>query len=93
MQINKISSVKPIMNGVLLLTFQDGFEGLVDMRPKIALGGTWAFLKNNSAFIKASIREDKRVIEWHDAEHYADACADALREKAEKVEQVLKLVG
>ena len=94
MQLNKISSFQPVMNGVMVMRFADGYEGIVDFRPQISQGGTWEFLKDKNIFSKAFLSDDKRVLEWQDdAGHSMDACADALREKAECAEEVLRAVG
>ncbi|MBN9023054.1 MAG: hypothetical protein J0H08_13355, partial [Rhizobiales bacterium] len=49
----RIETVKPVMFGVLKLVFDDGYEGIVDLRPLLANGEIFTFLRDDPARVTA----------------------------------------
>lgn len=61
-----VTSVEPVIHGVLKLTWDDGYEGVVDLRPIIMRGKGLAFLQNPQNFSKVKLGEYGRSIGWID---------------------------
>lgn len=89
----RITSVTPVIFGVVKLVFDDGFEGVVDLRPVIGDGEIFEFLRQSrSNFDKVTVSEQGHSIHWFDETGYEiDFGADRLREKAEKQAELLRL--
>ena len=70
--------------GVLKIVWNDGYEGVVDLRPMIARGRIFKYLQNEKNFRKVAVSEYGHSIEWIDREgQEIDFGADTLRSKAE----------
>ena len=89
----RIASVAPVIFGVVKLVFDDGFEGVVDLRPVIAQGEVFEYLRRDrSNFDKVAVSDHGHSIFWLDDTGYEiDFGADRLREKAEKQAELLRL--
>ena len=80
----RIVSAEPVIHGVLKIVWNDGYEGIVDMRPTIARGKIFSYLQKPKNFKKLRVSEYGHSVEWtnEDGEEI-DFGADTLRRKAE----------
>jgi len=91
--VHRIRSVAPVIHGVLKLTFLDGYEGVVDLRPLIAKGKIFAWLQEPANFEKVRLDEYGHSISWVDASGYEiDLGADSLRRDCERQPEIHKLM-
>ena len=91
----RIETVKPVMFGVLKLVFDDGYEGVVDLRPLLANGEIFAFLRADPArFMKVRREKFGHSVFWTDDEgDVVDLGADSLRRDAEKQAALIALAS
>jgi hypothetical protein len=81
----RIVSAEPVMDGVLKLAFSDGYVGVVDLRPLIAEGDVFDWLRQTGNFSKFAMDEFGHSISWVDASGYViDFGADSLRRDCER---------
>ena len=84
---------EPVIHGVLKLAFDDGFEGVVDLRPLIAKGKVFAWLETPAHFAAVAVDEHGHSISWTDESGYViDLSADSLRRDAERQADVHRLM-
>ena len=80
----RMTKVEPVIHGVLKIVWNDGYEGVVDLRPTIARGKISAYLKKPENFRKVTLDEYGHAIGWvNDKGEEIDFGADTLRTKAE----------
>jgi Protein of unknown function (DUF2442) len=80
----RIVSATPVIHGVLKVVWNDGYEGVVDLRPTIARGKIFTYLQGAKNFAKVRVTEYGHSIEWiNDKGQEIDFGADTLRAKAE----------
>jgi hypothetical protein len=80
----RIVSAQPVIHGVLKIIWNDGYEGVVDLRPTIARGRIFTYLHKPKNFAKVQVSEYGHSIEWiNDKGEQIDFGADTLRTKAE----------
>ncbi|HWG06553.1 MAG TPA: DUF2442 domain-containing protein [Beijerinckiaceae bacterium] len=85
---------EPVIHGVLKLAFDDGFEGVVDLRPLIAKGKVFAWLQAPAHFADLRIDEHGHSLSWTDATGYViDLSADSLRRDAERQAEAHRLLA
>jgi hypothetical protein len=85
---------EPVIHGVLKVAFDDGFEGVVDLRPLIAKGKVFAWLATPAHFASLQIDEHGHSISWTDSTGYViDLSADSLRRDAERQAEVHRLMA
>jgi hypothetical protein len=60
----RIMSAQPVIHGVLKIVWNDGYEGVVDLRPTIARGRIFTYLQNAKNFAKVRVSEFGHSIEW-----------------------------
>jgi hypothetical protein len=90
----RIVSCTPVIHGVLKIAWDDGYEGVVDLRPTIDRGKVFAYLRDPRNFAKVKVDEYGHSIAWiDDAGDEIDFGADSLREKAENQAKLNKLVA
>ena len=88
-----IVEAQPVIRGVLKVAFDDGCEGVVDLRPLIAKGKVFAWLSAPEHFAAVVVDELGHSVSWVDDEGYAiDLSADSLRRDAERQAEVLRLM-
>ena len=81
---SRIVSATPVIHGVLKVVWNDGYEGVVDLRPTIARGKIFSYLQNPRNFTKVRVGEFGHSIEWtNEKGREIDFGADTLRSKAE----------
>jgi uncharacterized protein DUF2442 len=80
----RIVSAEPVIHGVLKLVWNDGYEGVVDLRPTIARGKIFTYLQKPKNFQKVRVSDYGHSIEWiNEQGQEIDFGADSLRMKAE----------
>jgi hypothetical protein len=80
----RIVLAEPVIHGVLKVVWNDGYEGIVDLRPTIARGRIFTHLQNAKNFSKVQVSEFDHSVEWTDEDgDQIDFGADTLRTKAE----------
>ena len=85
---------EPVIHGVLKITFDDGFEGVVDLRPLIAKGKVFAWLEAPAHFAALKIDDYGHSISWTDGTGYVvDLSADSLRRDAERQAEIHRLTA
>ncbi|WP_421724877.1 hypothetical protein [Bauldia sp.] len=87
--------MKPVIFGVLQLTFEDDYEGVVDLRPVLADGPIFAFLRESPKRFEAVQREAHgHAVFWIDDDgDTVDFGADSLRRDAEKQAALITLAS
>ena len=91
----RIASVSPVMFGVLKLTWTDNYEGVVDLRPLLANGDVFEFLRASpERFMDVRLGEHGHRIYWIDDEgDEIDLGAESLRRDAERQAEVHRLMA
>jgi hypothetical protein len=90
----RIVTAEPVIHGVLKLVFADGYEGVVDLRPLISLGGVFKWLQKQKNFSKVQLEDYRHHILWVDDKgREIDLGADGLRRDAEKQAELHKLIA
>jgi Protein of unknown function (DUF2442) len=90
----RIVSVEPVIQGVLKIVWNDGYEGVVDLRPTIVRGRIFNYLKKPGNFKKVKVSEYGHSIEWiNDRGEEIDFGADSLRRKAESQARLHEVVA
>lgn len=89
----RIETAEPIIPGVLKLVFQDGYEGVVDLRPLLLKGGVFSSLQDPTHFAKVKIDEFGHSVSWTNDDGYVvDLSADGLRRDCERQAEIHKLM-
>jgi hypothetical protein len=90
----RIVSAEPVIQGVLKLVWNDGYEGIVDLRPTIARGRIFTYLREPENFRKVQVSEYGHSIEWiNEKGEEIDFGADTLRLKAENQARLNKIAS
>ena len=90
----RIVSVSCVIHGVLKINWNDGYEGVVDLRPLLARGEIFTWLQNSSNFKEVALGEYGHSIYWLDDQEYTiDLSADSLRRDAERQAEQHLLAG
>ena len=88
-----IVEAQPVIHGVLKVKFDDGYEGVVDLRPLIAKGKVFAWLSAPEHFAAVRVDEFGHSASWLDDEGYViDLSADSLRRDAERQAEIHRLM-
>jgi hypothetical protein len=89
----RIKTAEPIIPGVLKLVFQDGYEGVVDLRPLLSKGGVFKALQGPARFAQVRVDEFGHSVGWVDNDGYeVDLSADGLRRDCERQAEIHKLM-
>jgi hypothetical protein len=90
----RIVEAQPVIYGVLKIKFDDGYEGVVDLRPLIAKGRVFEWLSAPQHFSAVKVDEFGHSVSWLDGQGYTiDLSADSLRRDAERQAEAHKLIG
>jgi hypothetical protein len=90
----RIISAEPVIHGVLKIVWNDGYEGIVDLRPTIARGKIFSHLQKPGNFKKVKVGEYGHSIEWKNQKgEEIDFGADVLRAKAESLARLHQVVS
>lgn len=88
-----IVEAQPVIHGVLKVAFDDGYQGVVDLRPLIAKGKVFSWLNTPAHFAAVRIDEFGHSISWLDDQGYAiDLSADSIRRDAERQAEIHRLM-
>ena len=87
-------AAEAVLPGVLKLSWNDGYEGIVDLRGIIAEGDLFATLRDPELFRKVRVAEFGHSIFWGDeGSEDVDFGCDRLREIAEQQAALLARAG
>ncbi len=94
-EIIRMRSVEPVLFGVVKIVWLDGFEAIVDLRPVLAAGDLFGFLRDEpERFADVTLDEFGHSIRWIDDEgDEVDFGSDALRRRAERQAEILCLAS
>ena len=94
-EITRMRSVEPVLFGVVKIVWLDGFEAIVDLRPVIAVGDIFAFLRGApERFGAVALDEHGHSIRWIDDQgDEVDFGSDSLRRRAERQAEILRLAS
>jgi hypothetical protein len=85
MILRTIRSAEPLPESRIRLVWGDGAESVIDLKPLLAKGGVFAFLRDAAAFDAMKVGARGRTLLWHDPEgEEIDLCADALWRMAQE---------
>jgi len=86
----RIVSAELVLHGVIKLAWDDGFQGLVDFRPFIAIGRAYAPLAEPATFAAFHIAEHGFSLGWgYPDDPFVDFGADRLLELAHHQQELL----
>jgi len=89
-----MTSVEPVIHGVLKITWDDGSAVVVDLRPVIAKGAIFESVRDPANFNKVALEEYGHSIYWVDDEgDTIDLGADSLRRDAQAQAEIHKLIA
>jgi hypothetical protein len=89
----RVVNAQPVIQGVLKVAFDDGYEGVVDLRPLIAKGKVFSWLSEPSHFDAVRVDEFGHSVSWLDDQGYTiDLSADSLRRDAERQAEIHRLM-
>jgi hypothetical protein len=84
-EILRITAAEAILPGVLRVAWNDGYEGVVDLRGLIAEGELFAPIRDPENFRKVRVESHGHSIYWgQEGDEQVDFGCDRLREIAEK---------
>ena len=89
----RMKSVESVLFGVVKITWLDGYEAIVDLRPVISEGEMLEFLRRSpDRFDEAKLSEFGHSIYWlNDEGDEIDFGAESLRRRAERQAAILRL--
>ncbi|MGH6838462.1 MAG: hypothetical protein ACREDT_06620 [Methylocella sp.] len=90
-----MTSVEPVLNGVAKIIWLDGYEAVVDLRPVLAEGDPFAFLRSQpDRFRAVQLAEFGHAIYWlDDVGDDIDFGSGSLRRRAERQAEILRLAS
>jgi hypothetical protein len=90
-----MESAEPVIFGVVKIVWKDGFAGIVDLRPVLAEGEMFEFLRANPArFDDLKLEDYGHNIFWLDDDNdEIDFGSDSLRRRAERQARLLYLAS
>jgi uncharacterized protein DUF2442 len=87
--IRRIISAEAVLPGVLELAWNDGCEGIVDLRETIAEGEIFESIRDPESFTQVRVDKYGHHICWGDEDDGIDFGCDRLREIAEEQADLL----
>jgi hypothetical protein len=84
-----ITSAEAVLPGVLKLAWSDGYEGIVDLRGKIADGEIFEPIRDPENFKNVRVEQYGHHIYWGDQDDGVDFGSERLREIAEEQAKLL----
>jgi hypothetical protein len=84
-----ITGAEAVLPGVLKLAWSDGYEGIVDLRGKIAEGQILAPIRDPETFKNVRVEQYGHHIYWGDQDDGVDFGCDRVREIAEEQAKLL----
>lgn len=94
-EIIRMSAVEPVLYGVVKIRWMDGYEAVVDLRPVLAEGDIFEFLRRSpERFMSVKLEDYGHSIYWLDDEgDEIDFGADSLRLRAESQAELHRRAG
>jgi len=93
-EILHLTAVEPVIHGVLKLRWDDGYEGVVDLRAIIARGRIFEWLQRPENFRQVRLESYGHSIYWgEEGDEIVDFGCDRLREIAEEQAALLARAG
>jgi len=90
----RIVAAQPVLQGVLKIVWNDGYEGIVDLRGIIAEGELFEHIRNPENFKKVRVEQYGHSVYWgEDGDEEVDFGCDRLREMAEEQAALLARAG
>ena len=90
----RITAAEPVLPGVLKLAWNDGYEGIVDLRGIIADGQIFEHIRNPENFKQVRVEDYGHSIYWgEEGNEEVDFGCDRLREMAEEQAALLARAG
>jgi hypothetical protein len=90
----RITAAEAVVPGVLKLTWNDGYEGVVDLRGVIASGEIFGHIRDPENFKKVRVESYGHHIYWgEEGNEEVDFGCDRLREMAEEQAALLARAG
>jgi uncharacterized protein DUF2442 len=90
----RIEKAEPILHGVLKITWNDGYEGLVDLRGIMAEGEIFEHIRDPDNFKRVRVESYGHSIYWgEEGNEEVDFGCDGLREMAEEQAALLARAG
>jgi hypothetical protein len=90
----RIAAVEPVLHGVLKLTWNDGYEGIVDLWGIISHGEIFEHLRDPRNFRQARVESYGHFIYWgEEGNEFVDFGCDQLREIDEEQAALLARVS
>jgi hypothetical protein len=80
----RLTAAEAVLAGVLKLAWNDGYEGIVDLRGTIAEGEMFEPIRDPENFKKVRVADYGHYIYWRDENDGVDFGSDRLREIAEE---------
>jgi hypothetical protein len=89
-----IEKAESVLHGVLKITWNDGYEGLVDLRGIMAEGQIYEHIRTPDNFTRVRVEGYGHSIYWGEEGHEeVDFGCDGLREMAEEQAALLARAG
>ncbi len=94
-EIIPVTQVSPVLFGVVKLVWLDGYEAVVDLRPVIAEGDLFEFLRASpQRFNAVQLETHGHYIFWNDdSGDEIEFGADSLRRRAIRQAEILRLAS
>ena len=90
----RITAAEAVLPGVLKLTWNDGYEGIVDLRSIIAEGEIFAYVRDPENFRKVHVERYGHSIYWgEEGNEEVDFGCDRLREIAQEQAALIAHAG
>jgi hypothetical protein len=94
-EVVRLKSVEPVLHGVVKLVWLDGYAAVADLRPVMAEGDVFAFLRGSAErFNSVKLADFGHAITWLDDDgDEVDFGSDQLRRRAERQAEILRLAS
>jgi len=93
-EIPRIVHAEVVMHGVMKIGWNDGYAGVVDLRPVLARGNMFEFLQTPANFNAFSVGEHGHALIWIDQQgRDVDLGSGSLRKRAETQAELHRLAG
>ncbi|QHO72887.1 hypothetical protein ACH79_09840 [Bradyrhizobium sp. CCBAU 051011] len=84
-----ITSVEPVMFGVLRVVFDDGYEGVLDLRSVMGRG-IWQNIRTKEDFFEVELEQFGGHVSWPKGRGATELPADGVRVTCERQETLLR---
>jgi len=84
-----IATVEPVMFGVLRVVFDDGYEGILDLRSGMGRG-IWQNIRTKEDFFEVELEQFGSHLSWPKGGGVTELPADGVRATCERQESLLK---